>query len=69
MAENDDPSTFDIDAIQAQIDLAMSMNEELVSTWVKPSAASGSKSGLAQKKKTFEETERELQTYMKRPPR
>lgn len=69
MAEDDGPSTFDADAIQAQVDLAMSMTEELVSTWVKPSPGYNAKSNLAQKKKAWDDTERELQAYMKRPLR
>ena len=68
MAKDDDPPAIDVDAIQAQIDLAMSMTEELVASWVKPSAP-GSKPSLAQHKQSFEETERELQMYMNRPPR
>ncbi|KAL5487627.1 hypothetical protein ACEPAI_5735 [Sanghuangporus weigelae] len=63
MAQNDEQE-IDLDALQAQINMAMAEEEALVSSWVKPS-----KSPSKRLKRTFEEMERELQDYMRRPAR
>lgn len=46
--------------IQAQIDLSLSVAEDLVASWMKPSRKST---------KIQRDTEKELEEYMKRPPR
>ncbi|KAH7102924.1 hypothetical protein BKA62DRAFT_79208 [Auriculariales sp. MPI-PUGE-AT-0066] len=60
-----DESELDVDAIQAQIDMAMSATYGLVGSWMKTSSmkASSSKAPAAQT------TEQELAEYMRRPPR
>ncbi|KAF5390601.1 hypothetical protein D9757_002624 [Collybiopsis confluens] len=58
MAEEDD---IDVDALQAQIDLAMSVTNDLVSSWIKPSVKSNSSYN--------QNLEAELKEYMRRPPR
>ncbi|OCB89554.1 hypothetical protein A7U60_g3246 [Sanghuangporus baumii] len=63
MAQNDEQE-IDLHALQAQINMAMAEEEALVSSWVKPS-----KSPSKRLKRTFEEMERELQDYMRRPAR
>ena len=61
-----DESELDVDAVQAQIDMAMSANYGLVSTWMKqPSSSKASSSTPA----TAHMTQRELEDYMRRPPR
>ncbi|KAL5507838.1 hypothetical protein ACEPAH_5456 [Sanghuangporus vaninii] len=63
MAQNDEQE-IDLDALQAQINMAMAEEEALVSSWVKPS-----KSPSKRLKRTYEEMEKELQDYMRRPAR
>ena len=60
----DDEQEIDLDALQAQINMAMAEEEALVASWIKPSKTPSKRS-----KRTFEEMERELQDYMRRPPR
>jgi hypothetical protein len=56
-----DDDDMDTETIQAQIDLSMSFVHDLVSSWIKPSV----KSTLPTRK----DTEKEMQEYMRRPPR
>ncbi|KAL5527805.1 hypothetical protein ACEPAG_6606 [Sanghuangporus baumii] len=63
MTQNDEQD-IDLDALQAQINMAMAEEEALVSSWVKPSKSPSKKT-----KRTFEEMETELQDYMRRPAR
>jgi hypothetical protein len=56
-----DDDDMDTETIQAQIDLSMSFVHDLVSSWIKPSV----KATLPTRK----DTEKELQEYMRRPPR
>lgn len=51
---------IDTETLQSQIDLSMSLVHNLVTSWVKPSQKSNTKSLNAQK---------ELEEYMRRPPR
>jgi hypothetical protein len=60
-SETIDIDEADTDAIQAQIDLSLSFAQDLVSSWVKPSVK------LALSKRN--DTEKELEEYMRRPPR
>jgi len=57
-----DTDVDDMEAIQAQIDLAMSYTQELVSSWLKPSTKSSAST-------SHKDPEKELQEYMRRPPR
>ena len=52
---------IDTEALQAQIDLSMSFAQDLVTSWIKPSHKLVLNS--------HKDTERELQEYMRRPPR
>jgi hypothetical protein len=56
-----DSDELDNETLQARIDLSMAHAHELVSSWIKPSL----KSSL----ETRRETDRELEEYMRRPPR
>lgn len=51
----------DTEALQAQIDLSLSFAQDLVSSWVKPSVKLALSRG--------NDTEQELEEYMRRPPR
>ncbi|KAJ3778963.1 hypothetical protein FB446DRAFT_840406 [Lentinula raphanica] len=56
-----DEEDIDTEALQAQIDLAMSVTNDLVSSWIKPSN---------KPKTTYNQTlEAELNEHMRRPPR
>ncbi|KII94943.1 hypothetical protein PLICRDRAFT_25619 [Plicaturopsis crispa FD-325 SS-3] len=52
---------MDVETLQAQIDLSMSFAQNMVASWIKPSSKSLVKSQ--------NDTERELQEYMRRPAR
>ena len=76
MAQGEQP--VDLDALQAQIDLSMSLTEELVSSWISasPKISKGSNvNGFGSnapgpfRLRAHEKLEKELQEYMKRPPR
>jgi len=56
MAEDE----IDLESLQAQIDLSMSFAQDLVSTWVSTKSSSTSRN---------QKLERELQEYIRRPPR
>lgn len=49
---------IDTDALQSQIDMSMSLIHDLVSSWVKPS-----------QNVTTNSAAKELEEYMRRPPR
>ncbi|KAH8118715.1 hypothetical protein DFH11DRAFT_1568837 [Phellopilus nigrolimitatus] len=53
----------DLEALQAQIDLSMALADELVASWVKPAFKTGAS------KRTARDTEKELEEYLRRPPR
>ena len=61
MAENDSGSDVDLETLQAQIDLSMSVTNDLVSSCIKPSAKL--------KSSYNQNLEAELKEYMRRPPR
>lgn len=63
MAQHEAPQV-DLDALQAQINLSMSLTEDLVSSWIRPIAKNLTKPGQSSKT-----TEKELQEYLRRPPR
>lgn len=54
----------DLEALQAQINLSMSLTEELVSSWVRPANKNSSQPGPSSGN-----PEKELQEYLRRPPR
>jgi hypothetical protein len=58
MAED---GTVDTEALQAQIDLSMSLTHQLVSSWIKPSQKIRSSYN--------HDLEVELKDYMRQPPR
>ena len=71
----------DLDALQAQIDLSMSITEQLVSSWISASPKAsiissnvprtGSSSNVAgpSNLRAHEKLEKELEEYLRRPPR
>ncbi|THH19912.1 hypothetical protein EW146_g1365 [Bondarzewia mesenterica] len=61
--EEDD---IDIETLQAQIDMSMAFAQDLVSSWVQPSRASGSAS---QSSRRYKDAEKELEELLRRPPR
>ena len=71
MAPDTDEQPVDLDALQAQINMAMAETEELVSSWIQSSPGSKQSGGTVKrpKKKSFEEMEKELKEYLRRPPR
>ena len=60
--ESQEQEEIDPEALQARIDLSMSLLDDLVSSWIKPSvkASLPKSNGLG---------ERELEELMRRPPR
>jgi hypothetical protein len=56
--EEDD---IDTETLQSQIDLSMSMVHNLVSSWIKPTQNAG--------KVVSNDAQKELEEYMRRPPR
>jgi hypothetical protein len=56
MAEDD----IDLDALQAQIDISNAFMNELVSSWVTPTAGASTSHGI---------TEKEFEEMIRRPPR
>ena len=64
MADNTmDVDDIDAESLQAQIDMSMSLIQNLVSSWMKPSESKKST------KPSNMETEKELEELMRRPPR
>jgi hypothetical protein len=61
MVEEVEDDDIDMEALQARIDLSMAYVHDLVSSWVNPSLKSTKKSG--------KDAEKELEEYMRRPPR
>jgi hypothetical protein len=58
MSEDDD---IDLEALQARIDLSMAYVHDMVSSWVNPSLKPATQSR--------KDVEKELEEYMRRPPR
>jgi len=61
MTTSTDDNAFDMEALQAQIDVTMAYAHELASSWINPSLKSSGKSSR--------DFEKELDEYMRRPPR
>ncbi|KZT72548.1 hypothetical protein DAEQUDRAFT_590009 [Daedalea quercina L-15889] len=60
MAEDED---IGLEALQAQVDMSMAFTQSLVSSWLKPTE------GKLPSSKARGNQEKELEEYMKRPPR
>lgn len=72
MADHDSDSDIDAETLQAEINMSMAYTQDIVSGWMKASgatsvSANGSGSGSAAGKKR--DVEKELEEFMKRPPR
>lgn len=63
MAQHEE-NTVDLDALQAQIDLSMAFTEELVASWIRPGFGASSKAT-----QNSDAIDKELQDYLRRPPR
>lgn len=81
MSMAQDNELFDLDALQAQIDLSMSLTEQLVSSWMttsskvsnestsQPNHGARAGSGGVSKQQAYDKVERDLEEYLRRPPR
>lgn len=68
---SDENPGIDTAALQAQIDLSLSLTFDLVSSWMNEPSANGSKSTLAQNaasKQEDDEYQKELESFLHRPP-
>ncbi|EMD40898.1 hypothetical protein CERSUDRAFT_80549 [Gelatoporia subvermispora B] len=63
MSHDMDQDDIDVESLQAQVDMSMAFTENLVASWMKSSATK-----LPSSKKRGND-ERELEEYMRRPPR
>lgn len=58
-----DDDDMDLETFQAQIEMSMAYTQELVSSWMKSSK------GRLTSSKSRRDEEKELEEYMRRPPR
>lgn len=60
---------FDLEALQAQMDLTMAVTNELVASWVPRAFRQGANGKMHTPEIAAREAEKELQELVRRPPR